>query len=106
MGYRVAARYYSGRDQTGESYVLISDNSDTDSRLEVGEIVYIHPKDKIQTHVSNDLVGAASQSAAQARELGKRRATDRILSPSQRPTVTDLAKACRICGVDCRCLVD
>ena len=39
--YRVAARFFSSDDQLGESYVLISDNADTETRIEVGEKVSI-----------------------------------------------------------------
>lgn len=45
MAYRIAARFYRDPDQNGESYVLVSDNDDADTKFEVGQIVYIKPRD-------------------------------------------------------------
>ena len=39
MAYRIAARFYAEHDQFGEAYVLISDNSEKDTKLEVGSKV-------------------------------------------------------------------
>ena len=37
MAYIIKARFYAGPDQTGESYVITSDNNLPDTRLEVGK---------------------------------------------------------------------
>ena len=42
MSYRVAARFYRGNDQLDESYVIISDNSEKNTRIEVGKKVKIY----------------------------------------------------------------
>uniref|UniRef100_A0A6H2A3B2 Uncharacterized protein n=1 Tax=viral metagenome TaxID=1070528 RepID=A0A6H2A3B2_9ZZZZ len=42
MTYRVVARFYRGKDQMDESYVIISDNSEKDTRIEVGSKVKIY----------------------------------------------------------------
>lgn len=41
--YKVKTRYYSEKDQFGESYVITSDNSDIDTKLENGCKVRIVP---------------------------------------------------------------
>lgn len=41
MAYRIAARFYANEDQIGESYILISDNSKKDTKLEIGEKVIL-----------------------------------------------------------------
>lgn len=41
MAYKIKARYYADSDQLGESYVITSDNSDKDTRFEIGEVVKI-----------------------------------------------------------------
>lgn len=39
--YKIVKRYFAESDQFGESYVLESDNSNTDTKLEVGKKAYI-----------------------------------------------------------------
>ena len=41
--YKVKACYYANPDQLGESFVLTSDNSEVDMRLEIGQKVKIVP---------------------------------------------------------------
>ena len=41
MSYKVKARYYAEDDNNGESYVITSDNSREDLKLEVGQCVDI-----------------------------------------------------------------
>lgn len=41
MSYTIKARYYAYSDQFGESYVITSDNSENDTKLEVGQRVLI-----------------------------------------------------------------
>ena len=41
MAYIVKARFYAGLDQVGESYIIVSDNNEKDTKLEVGTIVEI-----------------------------------------------------------------
>lgn len=41
MAYRIKSRYYADEDQFGESYVVTSDNSEKDTRFEIGEMVEI-----------------------------------------------------------------
>lgn len=43
MSYIIKARYYAYNDQFGESYIITSDHSDEDTRLEVGQRVFIMP---------------------------------------------------------------
>lgn len=46
--YEVKARYYAGADQTGESLVITSDNSQRDTRLEVGKKVALVSLEEIK----------------------------------------------------------
>ena len=39
----IKARYYSGKDNFGETFILQSDNGDKDLRIEVGKKVKIIP---------------------------------------------------------------
>ena len=40
--YTVKARYYSGKDNLGETFVLASDNGEADLKLEVGQKIFIN----------------------------------------------------------------
>ena len=45
MAYIIKARFYANNDQLGESYIITSDNSEKDTKLEVGRKVEIsYPK--------------------------------------------------------------
>ena len=44
MAYTVKARFYCGLDQLGESYVITSDNDELETKLEVGDKVYLVTK--------------------------------------------------------------
>ena len=46
MAYIVKARFYTGLDQTGEGYIIVSDNFEKDTKLEVGSKVYIEQNDQ------------------------------------------------------------
>jgi len=48
MGYVIKARYYSEKDNFGESYVITSDNSREDTRLEVGTKVELLPMESVE----------------------------------------------------------
>ena len=41
MAYIIKAHFYCGLDQTGESYVITSDNDELDTKLEVGRRVHL-----------------------------------------------------------------
>ena len=52
MAYIIKARFYAGPDQTGESYVITSDNNLPDTKLEVGrsmKLVMAQSKDSAET---------------------------------------------------------
>jgi len=48
MPYVIQARYYSGADNTGETYVITSDNKDKDTRHEVGSKLMIIPMGEVE----------------------------------------------------------
>jgi len=52
--YTVLARYYSDKDNLGETYVLKSDNGEADLKLEVGQKIKII-KDEASTKRCADL---------------------------------------------------
>jgi hypothetical protein len=41
MAYKIVSRFYADSDQCGEAYVIISDNGDLDTKLEIGEMVVL-----------------------------------------------------------------
>lgn len=48
MSYTIKARYYSGPDNTGETYIITSNNADKDTRHEVGSKLMIIPMDVVE----------------------------------------------------------
>ena len=54
MAYRIAAHFYASNDQFGEGYVIISDNSEMDTRIEVGKKVTIAEAEN-ESGVENDV---------------------------------------------------
>jgi len=47
MPYTIKARFYSGSDNTGETYVITSDNADKDTKHEVGRRLMIIPMEAV-----------------------------------------------------------
>lgn len=45
--YIIKARYYADKDCFGESYVITSDNSEMDTKLEIGQHVDLLPIDPL-----------------------------------------------------------
>lgn len=43
MAYKIKARYYADDNQFGESYIVISDNTEKDKKLKIGQKVMIIP---------------------------------------------------------------
>ena len=77
MAYIIKARFYAGPDQTGESYVITSDNNLPDTKLEVGR--------------SMKLVMAQQKNAAVKCELSKAMKNYYNQNPGLKP------RRCRLC---------
>jgi len=51
MAYRILARFYTYPDQLGETYVIVSDNEEKDTRFEAGRKldIYLHKNEQGQS---------------------------------------------------------
>lgn len=85
MAYIVKARFYSGKDQTGESYVITSDNEREDTKVEVGKKVEVLPIEEQVFDKDTDSMDVVKDKRTQVAEVFDKNPSETIEEKKPEP---------------------